>query len=118
MIVGATVDGAFGPNTAAKTVEWKRIHGLEETALVDLTTWSKALSDYVVTYGMPDIEAGSYGRSVMFLQAVVGAKADGVFGINTTRKLTAWQREHGLTADGYASTATWNMVYEMLARNE
>ena len=118
MIVGATVDGAFGPNTAAKTVEWKRIHGLEETPVVEPETWSKALSDYVVTYGMPDVEAGSYGRSVKFLQAVVGAKADGVFGINTTRKLTAWQKAHGLTADGYASTGTWNKVFEMLAQNE
>jgi hypothetical protein len=118
MIVGATVDGSFGPKTGLKTIEWKDAHGLEKTALVDLTTWSKALSDYVVTYGMPDIEAGSYGRSVKFLQAVIGAKTDSVFGINTTRRLTAWQREHGLTADGYASTGTWNKVFEVLAQNE
>ena len=117
MIVGATVDGAFGPKTGVKTIEWKKAHGLEATALVDLGTWSKALSDYVVTYGMPDVEMGSCGRSVKLLQAVVGANTDGVFGATTKKKVTAWQKAHGCEPNGFVSTLTWGTVFKALAEN-
>ena len=63
-------------------------------------------------------KVGSRGEMVKKIQQVVKAYPDGIFGDLTNESVKAWQREHGLTADGYASTATWNMVYEMLARNE
>ena len=117
MICGTSVDGSFGPKTAAKTIEWKNAHGLDKTAVVDRETWSKALTDYVVTYGMPDVERGSYGRSVKVLQAIVGTNADGVFGSDTNKKVLAWQTAHGCEPNGFVSSLTWGTVYKALAEN-
>jgi N-acetylmuramoyl-L-alanine amidase len=42
-IVGATVDGIYGPNTAAKVKQWQAVHGLPATGKVDAQTWAKML---------------------------------------------------------------------------
>lgn len=44
--------------------------------------------------------AGSKGAAVSQLQAILGVKADGVFGAKTKSALKAWQKAHGLKADG------------------
>ena len=43
VIVGASVDGEFGPKTKSKTVEYQKKHGLEADGEVGPETWSKAL---------------------------------------------------------------------------
>ena len=116
-ICGADVDGSFGPKTASSTIAWKKAHGLPQTAVVEQETWSKALSDYVVTYGMPDIEFLSKGRCVKVLQAAIGAETDGSFGSDTRRKTIAFQKKHGLDATGYVSEKTWDAVFTALADN-
>lgn len=46
------------------------------------------------------ITAGTKGSAVTQLQAILGVKADGVFGAKTKAALKSWQKAHGLKADG------------------
>lgn len=49
---------------------------------------------------------GSKGAVVKQIQKVVGCYPDGVWGKVTTECVKAWQREHGLTADGIVGPRT------------
>lgn len=49
---------------------------------------------------------GSKGAVVKQIQKVVGCYPDGIWGRLTTESVKAWQRAHGLTADGIAGPAT------------
>lgn len=55
----------------------------------------------VMTY-----KEGSKGAVVKQIQKVVGCYPDGIWGKNTTECLKAWQKAHGLTADGIAGPRT------------
>jgi len=52
------------------------------------------------------VKRGSQGETVKKLQAALGLKADGVFGIGTEASLKSWQAKNGLTADGVAGPKT------------
>ena len=49
---------------------------------------------------------GSKGAVVKQIQKVVGCYPDGIWGRLTTESVKAWQRDHGLTADGIAGPRT------------
>ena len=49
---------------------------------------------------------GSRGAIVKQIQKKVGCYPDGIWGRLTTESVKAWQREHGLTADGIAGPRT------------
>lgn len=40
-------------------------------------------------------------------QTIIGVKADGIFGVNTSIATRAWQANHNLTPDGVVGPATW-----------
>lgn len=42
-ILGVTVDGNFGPQTAAKTKEWQKARGLKPDGIVGAASWTAAL---------------------------------------------------------------------------
>ena len=52
------------------------------------------------------VKRGSTGETVKKLQAALGLKADGVFGIGTEASLKSWQAKNGLVADGVAGPKT------------
>ncbi len=52
------------------------------------------------------VKRGSQGETVKKLQAALGLKADGVFGIGTEASLKSWQAKNGLAADGVAGPKT------------
>jgi putative chitinase len=52
------------------------------------------------------VKRGSTGETVKKLQAALGLKADGVFGISTEATLKSWQAKNGLVADGVAGPKT------------
>lgn len=52
------------------------------------------------------VKRGSQGETVKKLQAALGLKADGVFGIGTEASLKSWQAKNGLVADGVAGPKT------------
>lgn len=52
------------------------------------------------------VKRGSTGETVKKLQAALGLKADGVFGVGTEASLKSWQAKNGLVADGVAGPKT------------
>lgn len=87
---------------------------------VDVRSWksrwiSKAGTAYVsVSKIMPTIKQGSKDRvngasyAVTVLQRHLGVTADGIFGTGTKAKLAAYQKAHGLSADGICGPTTWS----------
>ena len=57
-----------------------------------------------------NIKKGATGNLVKMVQAVVGAKIDGVFGANTELKIREWQASHNLTVDGIVGSKTWSAM--------
>lgn len=58
-----------------------------------------------------DLRKGSKGAQVKLVQSVVGATPDGDFGDATHKRVVAWQRKHGLTADGVVGRITWRKMF-------
>lgn len=56
------------------------------------------------------LKVGSKGDAVKFIQKIVGAVADGNFGLITKLKVIAYQKAKGLVADGIVGKATWNSI--------
>lgn len=52
------------------------------------------------------VKRGSRGDTVKKVQAALGLKADGIFGIATEATLKSWQARHGIKADGVAGPDT------------
>jgi len=57
------------------------------------------------------IKRGCRGEGVEILQNELGLVADGVFGPGTERALKKWQAANGLTPDGIAGPATFEMLF-------
>lgn len=65
-----------------------------------------AVNEQITDAVTQTVKRGSQGPTVAKLQAALGLKADGVFGIGTEASLKSWQAKNGLTADGVAGPKT------------
>lgn len=61
------------------------------------------------------LRRGMSGDDVAALQKAIGVKADGDFGSQSEAALRAFQRTHGLVADGIAGPACWAAIDAMKA---
>lgn len=62
------------------------------------------------------VKQGSAGAAVRMLQAFLGGlTVDGKAGQKTITKLKAWQKAHGLKADGVAGPVTWRAIMQAAA---
>lgn len=55
----------------------------------------------------PTIQQGSKGHCVKLMQCYLGITADGSFGTKTADAVKAFQKKHGLPADGICGKNTW-----------
>ena len=113
-VVGARVDGVYGPATEFAVRTFQLMHGIGDTGVVGDTTWPVILSQVMISTGFPELEIGSQGPAVKFLQAVIGANVDGVFGKMTQMSLKEWQSKHGLNPDTVAGRNTWTKIVEVI----
>ena len=66
-------------------------------------------------YDMPQIQRGSKGKAVKILQIILGdLEVDGSFGPATQAATLAFQKKHGLTADGVVGPKTWRALLDTL----
>ncbi|GCD19611.1 hypothetical protein CTKZ_11730 [Cellulomonas algicola] len=129
-IVGTPQDGVFGPATRAAVVAFQRTHGLVADGIVGPRTWAVLVQVAnggtgvrpVVTVSIPQvlinrgISSGATGQPVVLIQRAVGAQVDGRFGPRTTVAVKAFQKAHGLVADGIVGRLTWAKILEVGAR--
>lgn len=54
---------------------------------------------------------GSRGANVRRVQTAIGITPDGLYGVQTTRAVVAWQAAHGLTPDGEVGPLTWAALF-------
>lgn len=59
---------------------------------------------------MTTLKKGANGAEVRDLQRRLNCVADGIFGSVTEEAVKAFQREHGLTADGIVGERTWTAL--------
>ncbi|KGM03757.1 hydrolase [Cellulomonas cellasea DSM 20118] len=120
-VVGVEADGRFGAATRAAVIAFQRAHGLVPDGIVGPLTWAAIVdvanggtgSAPAAATSIPaaqiarGISRGAVGSSVSVIQRIVGANPDGRFGPRTQAAVRAWQKAHGLVADGIVGRLTW-----------
>ena len=129
-----TVDGSFGPATAAAVRRFQTYFGLTSDGVVGRTTWNKLyevyndianrlLSSSLRPGEYPGVlRSGSTGTAVRELQfylylmsayesSIPSVSIDGSFGPRTEAAVRAYQRFAGLTVDGVVGRNTWDSLY-------
>jgi peptidoglycan hydrolase-like protein with peptidoglycan-binding domain len=121
-LVGAGVDGQFGPQTAKAVRHWQKANGVAVTGVVDAATWAALPSATAlaacaatvggsgVSVGCATLSQGSSGLAVAVLQTALKTTVDGQFGSDTKAALAHAQAAAELSATGVTSRATWQAL--------
>lgn len=98
-----TEDGLDGPQTrtATKALQW--LIGITQ----DSVWGTQTQAAYQAIVSRPTLRQGDTGKAVRYVQIRVGTSIDGKFGPDTRAAVIAWQRAHGLEADGIVGADTW-----------
>lgn len=115
-VLGVTVDGKFGPATAAALGTWQAAHSVPVTKKLDAPTWATmvylglipARSSTLSDYSNVVLRRGSTGAPVKALQkAIGGLTVDGSYGPATESRVKAYQKSKGLPVTGVTDRAVW-----------
>ena len=114
---GLSVDGAYGPRTAAAVSAFQKAHRLPVTGVTDARVW-KALEarDYpLLAYRSTVLKKGSAGGAVVVLQRALRITADGQFGPQTEAAVKALQGRAKIARTGVVASVTWQALEAELA---
>ncbi len=146
-IPSVNMDGIFGPATAASVRAFQQSVGLEQTGIVDETTWNAIFSSYTTKYNsLPEefraggrapypgeiLTLGSSGDAVRILQRflalisrtyteIPAVEATGYFGPETQAAVLEYERLFGLPQRGFVNALVWNSIaeqYSILSQSE
>ncbi len=132
----AAIDGIFGEKTKAAVESFQRAYGLDVTGVVNEEVWEAIYSVYrgmleslppgwlpenIQAYPGEPLRIGSRGESVSALQEYLNRisdtypqipklTVDGIFGVNTTEAVRAYQRIFGYNESGVVSSTLWNSI--------
>lgn len=96
-----TVDGKFGPKTAAALNDWKGHLGLIQNGEMTEQDWG------LLAKTLPTIRKGNKNKYVKMWQLFLGVTADGIFGAGTDASTKAYQITTNLIVDGVVGPSTW-----------
>ncbi len=103
LVLGVVVLAGAAPAKAATIAELQAMIATLTAQLAALSGGSTSSACYTHT---GTLMVGSKGASVMAMQSIVGATADGNFGPMTKAKVMAFQASKGLMADGVVGAMT------------
>lgn len=126
-----SVDGDFGMATGVAVADFQKSRRLAQVGVVGPKTLAELKNQKKPNpitgpkkrkpKAPQTLRQGSKGRQVNILQVAVGAGVDGIFGGGTAQKVVAFQRKHGLVADGIVGPRTWlavlNGTYQVGSKN-
>lgn len=133
--------GSFQNSTRAAVEKFQRIFNLTPDGIVGKATWYKISSIYTAVARLAELDSegnslgigtvppgstlrqGSRGQDVITLQYLLNViseyypnipapSPDGIFGSQTARAVTAFQRNRGLNPDGIVGRLTWQALYD------
>lgn len=128
------INGVFDESTRNAVIALQQAEGLTPNGIVGEETWNVLYEAYrgiVDTLTVPEnriapypgtpLTVGSEGEYVMFLQMYLNRIAatypsiptvtvDGIFGEGTEGAVIAFQREFGLSPNGYVGPVTWDRI--------
>lgn len=104
------------PAATTKPTEKKNlVQQFQEAAIADGVSCGAAGADGI--WGLNTAKAaqnllktGSKGNRVKLLQQLIGATADGIFGVKTHAAVRAYQSKKGLAVDGVVGLNTWKVL--------
>lgn len=99
-------DGEFSEYFFQHVKDWQSKHNLTADGIIGAGTWT-AIADNAPTVSNKTLRYGAYAKAV---QLLVGTDPDGIFGTKTAEAVKAFQKEHGLTADGIVGRKTWHCL--------
>jgi peptidoglycan hydrolase-like protein with peptidoglycan-binding domain len=107
-----TVDGIFGPNTAAAARAFQQSRSLAVDGIVGPNTWGALIVQ---------VKQGSQGDAVRGVQEefqyrnlsgdpTKGLQVDGIFGPKTDAAVRGFQQALGIAVDGIVGPVTWRAL--------
>ena len=102
-------DGEFSAYFETHVRDWQGKHSLTADGVIGEGTW-KAIAESAPTVSTKTLRYGNYAKAVQLLlkaELFPNLEADGIFGAKTKEAVEAYQKQHGLTADGVVGPKTW-----------
>jgi len=132
-VIPITIDGTFGPETAASVRSFQQTFGLPQTGIVDRQTWNDMYAAYAgILASEPETDCARLYPNLVLREGVTSphvrtlqqyltfiAQFDdniqpvsdtGYFGPLTKAAVQAFQREYGLTPNGVVGAVTWDAI--------